>query len=194
MKYGLKLLLILLIAGALVFGIMASQFESFLDPFIIIFTVPLTLIGVAIIYFITFEQLNILALVGLVVLVGIVVNNGIVLVDYTNLLVRRGMGIIEACVEAGKNRLRPILMTTLTTVLGLLPMAVVKVEGAEMSRPIAKTVVGGLTVGTIFTLFLVPVIYSSFNQMAFRRKEKKMLKRQEQLEIRREKLKQRGQQ
>jgi len=187
-KYFFKLMLIFLIAGMLVFGIMASQFESFLDPFIIMFTVLLSFIGVSLIYFITNEQLNILAIVGLIVLVGIVVNNGIVLVDYTNLLVKRGYGIIEACIEAGRNRLRPILMTTLTTILGLIPMALVKVEGAEMSRPIAKTVVGGLTVCTIFTLFLVPVIYSIFNQFSEKRKIKSNLKRQQQLEIRREKL------
>ncbi|MCG8570605.1 MAG: efflux RND transporter permease subunit, partial [Spirochaetes bacterium] len=162
-EYGQKLMLILLISILLVFGVMASQFESFLDPFIILFTIPLMLIGVIMIYLLTVEQFSILTIVGMVVLVGIVVNNGIVLVDYTNLLVRRGLPIIEACIEAGKNRLRPILMTSLTTILGLLPMALTKVEGAELSRPIAKTVVGGLIFSSIFTLYLIPVIYSLFN-------------------------------
>ena len=189
MEYGFKLILILLISIALVFGVMASQFESFLDPFIIIFTIPLMFIGVVWMYLFTGEQLNILSIVGLVVLVGIVVNNGIVLVDYTNLLVKRGLTIIEACIEAGRNRLRPILMTTLTTILGLLPMALVKVEGAEMSRPIAKTVVGGLTISTIFTLFLIPVVYSIFNQFSEKRKLKRMIIRQKQLKIRKQKLK-----
>ena len=188
LEYGFKLMLILLIAVALVFGVMASQFESFLDPFIIIFTIPLTLIGVVWMYLFTFEQFSILALVGLIVLVGIVVNNGIVLVDYTNLLVKRGYSVINACIEAGGNRLRPILMTTLTTILGLLPMAFVKTEGSDLSRPIAKTVVGGLTVSTIFTLFLIPVIYSIFTQQRMKLEKKRELKHQERLEIRKEKL------
>ncbi len=187
-EYGLKLIIILLLSIALVFGIMASQFESFLDPLIIFFTIPLTLIGVIWIYLVTFEQFSILSMVGLIVLSGIVVNNGIVLVDYTNLLIKRGYKIIDACIEAGRNRLRPILMTTLTTILGLLPMAFIKTEGSTLSRAIAKTVVGGLTVSTIFTLFLIPVIYSLFNQMSQKRKIKQQQKRQEQLEIRKQKL------
>ena len=187
-EYGIKLILILLISIALVFGVMASQFESFLDPFIIVFTIPLTLIGVVWMYVLTFEQFSILALVGLVVLAGVVVNNGIVLVDYTNLLVKRGYSVINACIEAGGNRLRPILMTTLTTILGLLPMAFVKTEGSDLSRPIAKTVVGGLTVSTIFTLFLIPVIYSIFTQQRMKLEKKRELKHQERLEIRKEKL------
>ena len=143
-------------------------------------------------YLITFEQFSILSMVGLIVLVGIVVNNGIVLVDYTNLLVRRGYKIIDACIEAGGNRLRPILMTTLTTILGLLPMAFIKTEGSTLSRAIAKTVVGGLTVSTIFTLFLIPVIYSLFNEMSQKRKIKQQQKRLEQLEIRKQKLAEKG--
>lgn len=188
LEYGLKLAIILLISIALVFGIMASQFESLLDPFIIFFTIPLTLIGVIWMYLITFEQFSILTMVGLIVLAGVVVNNGIVLVDYTNLLVKRGYKIIDACIEAGGNRLRPILMTTLTTILGLLPMAFIKTEGSTLSRAIAKTVVGGLTVSTIFTLFLIPVIYSIFNQFSEKMQLKNQQKRQEQLEIRRQKL------
>lgn len=188
LKYFLKLAIILLISIALVFGIMAAQFESLLDPFIIFFTIPLTLIGVIWIYIFTLEQFSLLAIVGLIVLVGIVVNNGIVLVDYTNLLVKRGYGIVDACVEAGGNRLRPILMTTLTTVLGLFPMAVTKVEGSDLSRAIAKTLFGGLTVSTIFTLFLIPVIYVIFNRFSMKQKEKAEKRREEKIAIRKEKL------
>lgn len=113
-------------------------------------------------------------------LAGIIVNNGIVLVDYTNLLRKRGSSIHDACVEAGGNRLRPILMTTLTTVLALIPMAFFPGEGSELVQPIGKTVVGGLTAGTIFTLFLVPVIYAIFNDMSekhYRKKEERKKER-----------------
>ncbi|MBN2547159.1 MAG: efflux RND transporter permease subunit [Spirochaetes bacterium] len=187
-KYFLKLGIILLISIALVFGIMAAQFESLLDPFIIFFTIPLTIIGVIWIYLITMEQFSILAIVGLIVLVGVVVNNGIVLVDYTNLLMKRGYKLIDACVEAGGNRLRPILMTTLTTTLAIFPMALIKVEGADLSRSIAKTLFGGLIVSMFFTLFLIPVIYAIFNKLSLKRKEKAEIKRQMRLEIRKEKL------
>lgn len=188
MEYGFKLILILLISIALVFGVMASQFESLLDPFIILFTIPLSLIGIALIYLLTFTQFNIITLVGLIVLAGVVVNNGIILVDYTNLLIKRGRSLKEACIEAGGNRLRPILMTTLTTVLGLLPMAFVKTEGSDFSRVIGKTILGGLTVSTLFTLFLIPVIFSIFYKLSEKRKLRKQEKRQEQLEIRKQKL------
>jgi HAE1 family hydrophobic/amphiphilic exporter-1 len=99
------------------------------------------------------------------ILVGIIVNNGIVLVDYTNLLRKRGLPLIEACAEAGRSRLRPILMTTLTTILGLVPMAFFPGEGSEMVQPIGQTVLGGLSFGTLMTLFLMPVLYAIFNQM-----------------------------
>jgi HAE1 family hydrophobic/amphiphilic exporter-1 len=177
LEYGLKFLIIIIISIALVFGVMASQFESFLDPFIIFFTIPLILIGVILLYTITGEVFSLFTAVGVVVLVGIVVNNGIVLVDYTNLLRKRGYGIREACIEAGGNRLRPILMTTLTTVLGLIPMSFFKGEGAELVQPIGKTVVGGLTVSTILTLFLVPAIYAIFNRFTEKRKQKIQQKR-----------------
>lgn len=183
-KYFLKFLIVIIIAIALVFGVMASQFESFLDPFIIFFTIPLTLIGVIWIYFLTGEKFSIFTAVGLVVLVGVVVNNGIVLVDYANLLREREMTIFDATAEAGANRLRPILMTTLTTILGLFPMAFIKGEGAELSQPLAKTILGGLTVSTIFTLFLIPVLYSIFSEMSEKREKKKEEKRQKRLEYR----------
>jgi HAE1 family hydrophobic/amphiphilic exporter-1 len=143
---------------------MASLFESFRDPFIIIFTIPLSLIGIVAIYLITNTIFNILTAVGLLVLLGVIVNNGIVLVDYTNLLRKRGLSLHDACVEAAGNRLRPILMTTLTTILGLVPMAFFPGEGSEMVAPIGKTVLGGLTFGTVMTLFLMPTIYAIINK------------------------------
>ncbi len=172
MEYGGKFALIMLVAVFLVFGVMASQFESFMDPFIILFTVPLSFVGVVWIYFLTGETFNILTAVGLIVLVGVIVNNGIVLVDYTNLLRKRGLGLNEACVEAAGNRLRPILMTTLTTVLGLFPMAFFPGEGSELVAPIGKSVLGGLSFGTVMTLFLMPVIYAIFNRRSDERKAK----------------------
>ncbi|MDR2766923.1 MAG: efflux RND transporter permease subunit [Treponema sp.] len=157
-------ILILIVAAFLVFGVMASLFESFKDPFIIIFTFPLSLIGIVLIYLITGTIFNILTAVGLLVLLGVIVNNGIVLVDYTNLLRKRGLPLEEACVEAAGNRLRPILMSTLTTVLGLVPMAFFPGEGSEMVAPIGKTVLGGLSFGTLMTLFLMPTIYALMNK------------------------------
>ncbi|MDR1256275.1 MAG: efflux RND transporter permease subunit, partial [Spirochaetaceae bacterium] len=159
-----RFMLIMIVAVALVFGVMASLFESFRDPFIIIFTIPLSIIGVVIIYFITGDRFNILTAVGILVLLGVIVNNGIVLVDYINLLRKRGYGLEEACIEAAGNRLRPILMSTLTTVLGLAPMAFAPGEGTEMVGPIGKTVFGGLTFGTLMTLFLMPAIYAKINK------------------------------
>jgi HAE1 family hydrophobic/amphiphilic exporter-1 len=156
--------LILVVAACLVFGVMASLFESFRDPFIIIFTIPLSLIGIVAIYLLTGEPFNILTAVGLLVLMGVIVNNGIVLVDYINLLRKRGYSLTDACVEAAGNRLRPILMTTLTTILGLVPMAFFPGEGSEMTAPIGKTVLGGLSFGTLMTLFLMPTIYAIMNK------------------------------
>ncbi len=172
LNYGVKFALIMLVAVFLVFGVMASQFESFLDPFIILFTVPLSFVGVIWIYLLTGETFNILTAVGLIVLVGVIVNNGIILVDYTNLLRKRGLALNEACIEAAGNRLRPILMTTLTTVLALLPMAFFPGEGSELVAPIGKSVLGGLSFGTLMTLFLMPVIYAIFNRRATERKAK----------------------
>ncbi|HKK49501.1 MAG TPA: efflux RND transporter permease subunit, partial [Alkalispirochaeta sp.] len=182
-EYGQTFIYVLLISIFLVFGVMASQFESFLDPFIILFTVPLTLIGVIVLYVATGTNFSLFTAVGLVVLVGIVVNNGIVLVDYTNLLRKRGLSINDACVEAGGNRLRPILMTVLTTVLGLLPVAFAAGEGSSLVQPIAKTVVGGLTVATLLTLYLIPVIYAIFNRLSEKRDQR--LQRREQRRIQR---------
>jgi len=173
-----QFLLICIVAAFLVFGVMASLFESFRDPFIIIFTIPLTLIGIVAIYFFTNEPFNVLVLVGLLVLFGVIVNNGIILVDYTNLLRKRGWALHEACVEAARTRLRPILMTTLTTVFGLLPMAFFPGEGSEMVGPIGKTVFGGLSFGTLMTLFVMPVMYFIFNKKSDLREARSQARRQ----------------
>jgi len=159
-----KFILICIVAILLNFGTMASLFESFRDPFIIIFTIPLSFIGIVAIYLITNEPFNILVLVGLLVLIGIITNNGIVLVDYTNLLRKRGVPLREACIEAAGNRLRPILMTTVTTLFALMPMAFFPGEGSELVAPISKTVLGGLSFGTMMTLFLMPTIYFIINR------------------------------
>jgi HAE1 family hydrophobic/amphiphilic exporter-1 len=164
MKMMIRFALILSVAACLVFGIMASLFESFRDPFIVIFTIPLSVIGIVAIYLITGDTFNILTAVGLLVLVGVIVNNGIVLVDYTNMLRKRGLSLHDACVEAAGNRLRPILMTTLTTILGLVPMAFFPGEGSELVSPIGKTVLGGLSFGTLMTLFLMPTVYYIMNK------------------------------
>ena len=175
--------IIIIMAVILVFAVMASQFESFLDPFIVLFTIPLSVIGIVAIYLAVGSPLNIITAVGALVLVGVVVNNGIVLVDYTNLLRKREYSLEEACVEAARSRLRPILKTTLTTVLGLLPMAFFPGEGSEMTQPIGQIVLGGLTFSTTMTLFLMPVLYYIFNHY----REKHNVKRTARKERRAEK-------
>ncbi len=159
---GRQLGLVLVVAILLVFGIMASQFESFRMPFIIFFTIPLMLIGAVAIYVIIGEPLSMFSLVGLVALAGIVVNNGIVLVDYTNQLRTRGYGLYEAAMEAGKTRFRPIFMTTLTTILGMVPLAFFPGDGGQLTQPVGMTIVGGLTSSALLTLFVVPVLYTFF--------------------------------
>ncbi|MDR2537611.1 MAG: efflux RND transporter permease subunit [Treponema sp.] len=178
MKYMQRFALIMAVAILLVFGVMASLFESFRDPFIVIFTIPLSFIGIIAIYLISNEPLNILSAVGLLVLVGVIVNNGIVLVDYTNMLRKRGYPLHDACVEAAGNRLRPILMSTLTTIIGLVPMAFFPGEGSEMTAPIGKTVLGGLSFGTMMTLFLMPTIYFIMNRGSDKRKAKQDARRE----------------
>jgi HAE1 family hydrophobic/amphiphilic exporter-1 len=162
----------------LVFGVMASQFESFVDPLIIFFSIPLLFIGVIWIYKIGNEAMSMFSAVGVVALVGVVVNNGIVLVDYTNTLRARGMKVRDACLEAGRNRLRPILMTSLTTILGMFPIAFFPGIGADTIQPIGKTFVGGLTVSSIMTLFVTPVMYSLLNSRHDRKREKSEAPRQ----------------
>ena len=150
----------LALAVFLVYLVMASQFESLIHPFVILFTIPLALVGAVLALFLTGTTVNVVALIGVIMLAGIVVNNAIVLVDLINQLQVNGTGKIEAIMEAGRARLRPILMTTLTTALGLLPMAIGFGEGAEVRAPMAITVIGGLLVSTLLTLIVIPVVYS----------------------------------
>lgn len=177
MKALKQFAIIILMAIILVFGVMASQFESLLDPFIILFTVPLNIIGIVFIYGVMGQKLNVMTAVGVLILVGVIVNNGIVLVDYTNLLRKRGLALADACAEAARSRLRPILMTTLTTVLGLVPMAFFPGEGSEMVQPIGQTILGGLSFGTLMTLFLMPVLYFIFNNYREKRDAKRAAKK-----------------
>ena len=150
----------LLLAVFLVYLVMASQFESLIHPFVILFTIPLALVGAVLALFITGTTINIVALIGVIMLAGIVVNNAIVLVDLINQLRAQGMERFDAIMEAGTARLRPILMTSLTTALGLLPMALGFGEGSEVRTPMAITVIGGLVVSTMLTLLVIPVVYS----------------------------------
>ncbi|MDR0377771.1 MAG: efflux RND transporter permease subunit [Spirochaetaceae bacterium] len=173
--YNRRFIFIIGVAVFLVFGLMASQFESFVDPLVIFFSIPLLFIGVIWIYKIGNEAMSVFSAVGIIALVGVVVNNGIVLVDYTNTLRARGMPVREACLEAGRNRLRPILMTSLTTILGMVPIAFFPGAGADTIQPIGKTFVGGLTVSSLMTLFVTPVMYSVLNS----RREKKTAEREE---------------
>ena len=154
------LLFAAILALILVYMVMASQFESLRDPFIILFSIPLAAIGVVTILVMTHTTFNMQAFLGTIILVGVVVNNAIVLIDYTNLLRREyGYDLREAVAVAGSRRLRPILMTTTTTVLGLIPMALGIGEGAELQAPLARVIIGGLTTSTLITLVLIPVIY-----------------------------------
>src|SRR5262245_26135161 len=154
----------LILAVFLVYLVMASQFESLLHPFVIMFTLPMAVSGVVLTLLMTGTSVNVMVLIGSVVLAGIVVNNGIVLVDYARQLRRRGMPKEEALIQAGQVRMRPILMTALTTVLGLLPMAMGFGPGAEMRAPLALTLIGGLTSATVLTLVMLPVVYATLDR------------------------------
>ncbi len=156
-----SLMLALGLAIFLVYIVMASQFESLIHPFIIIFTIPLALIGVVIFLYILNIPLSIVVFLGLIMLAGIVVNNAIVLVDYINFLREKGLSKMDAIIKAGQTRLRPILMTTTTTVLGLLPMALGIGDGAEIRTPMAITVIVGLSTATLLTLIVIPTVYSA---------------------------------
>ena len=158
-QYGFYLK-IAIMAILLVFGVMAATYESFKAPLINLATMPFIVIGVILIHKIMGEALSFMTAVGIIMLIGIVVNNGIILVDYTNILVGRGMELKKACFESGKSRFRPVLMTTLTTILGMLPMCFATDGQAGMVRPIAIAVVGGLISSTFVTLLIIPVLYS----------------------------------
>ena len=157
--------------------VMASQFESFMSPFVIMFSVPFAFVGVILGLWLTNTALGVMAMIGILILIGIVVKNGIVLIDYLILLRERGMGILDAAVAAARSRLRPILMTTLTTVLGMIPMAIGTGEGSEMWKSLGITVAWGLSISTVVTLVLIPTIYCVFATRQAKNKQKKLAKK-----------------
>ena len=173
------MIMIMVLIVILVYIVMASQFESFSYPFIIMFSIPFALTGVLIGLAVSNTPLGIMAMVGILLLIGIVVKNGIVLVDYTILCCERGQSINEAIVTAGRSRLRPILMTTLTTVLGMIPLAVDKGEGAEMWNGLGTVVSWGLSLSTLVTLVLIPILFGIFAERKEKKAAKKALKVQE---------------
>ncbi len=170
------LITLMVLIVILVYMVMASQFESFMSPFVIMFSVPFALVGVIFGLWLTNTALGVMAMIGLLILIGIVVKNGIVLIDYLILCRERGMNILDAAVTAARSRLRPILMTTLTTVLGMIPMAIGTGEGSEMWRSLGVTVAWGLSVSTVVTLVLIPTIYCVFATRQEKHKQKKLAK------------------
>ena len=175
------LYMLLVMMVILVFVIMASQFESLTYPFVIMFSLPFALVGVIFGLWVSGTAMGVMGLLGILMLVGIVVNNGIVLVDYTRLLVGRNMPVLEAAVAAGRSRMRPILMTTLTTVLGMVPMAVGNGVGSEMWNSLGMSVAWGLSFSTLVTLFLIPVLFSIFALRGERRKARRAAREAAQL-------------
>jgi len=171
MKSFKDLGLLMLLSLILVFLVMASQFESFRMPFIIMFSIPFSFSGVILALYLTGTTLSVIAALGAVLLIGIVVKNGIVLVDYINLMRDRGMALNEAIAISGRSRLRPVLMTALTTILGMLPMAIMSGEGSELWRPMGISVIGGLIFSTIITLVLIPVMYGIISKSGERDKK-----------------------
>jgi HAE1 family hydrophobic/amphiphilic exporter-1 len=156
------LTLLLILGIILVYMVMAAQFESLIDPFIIMFAIPFTFTGVIWAFFITRVTLSVISFLGIVMLMGIVVNNAIVLISYIIILRARGHTMLDAVTNSGKNRLRPVLMTTITTLAGLLPLALSRGEGSEVWQPLGITMLGGLTVSTIITMLFVPTLYAVF--------------------------------
>jgi multidrug efflux pump subunit AcrB len=149
----------LVIAIALVYLILMAQFASFIDPFIILMAIPPGLAGVVLILVLTGSTLNIMSLMGVIMMAGIVVSNSILIVEFTNVLHKRGLSLLEATVQACKVRLRPILMTSLATLLGMIPMALGMEAGSEQYAPLARAIIGGLAVSVVVTMFLVPAVY-----------------------------------
>jgi len=168
-----SLTLVLLLAISLVYMVMSAQYESLLHPFVILLTIPFASIGVILSLFLTGTNFSINVFIGVIMLAGIVVSNSIVLVDYINLMRRQGRDLKDALLEGGRRRLRPILMTTLVTIFGLLPMALGLGAGAELQAPMARTVFGGLSIATIFTLFFIPTLYYVFEYGKAKRKTAK---------------------
>ena len=159
-----QVILMLVLAIAFMYLIMVAQFQSLKSPFIIMFTIPLAFTGGFAALYLTGKDVSIIAMIGMVMLAGIIVNNGIVFVDSVNQLRDEGMLIRDAIVTTGKNRLRPITMTALTTILGLSTMAMGIGMGADMTQPMALVTIGGLIYGTLLTLLVVPCIYEAFNR------------------------------
>jgi CzcA family heavy metal efflux pump len=160
----------LLLALMLIYMIMASQFKSLVDPFVIMFTVPLGFIGVIWMLLLTHTTLSIISFMGVITMIGVVVSNGILLVDYANKMQEKGMPAYEAVLQAGRIRLRPILMTAIATILGMIPMATGLGEGSETNMPLARAVIGGLTVSTGLTLLVIPIMYVFFERLLPRRR------------------------
>ena len=171
-KMGLLAALIII----LVYIVMASQFESFKKPFVIMFTIPFALSGVVMALWITGRSLDMIGALGLIMLVGIVVKNGIVLIDYIDLLRERGVELNKAVEMAGRSRMRPVLMTAFTTILGMVPMAISSGEGSEMWQPMGIVVIGGLLVSTLLTFFMVPTLYAAMSRHGERDKKNRMRK------------------
>ena len=164
---------LVLVAVVFIYLIMVAQFQSLLSPFIVLFTIPLAFTGGLLALLLTGMELSVIAALGFLILAGIIVNNGIVLVDYVNQLREEGMEKREAILDAARTRLRPILMTAITTILGLFTMALGVGTGAGMIQPMAVVTIGGLVYGTLLTLFVVPALYDIFNRGKYKKKELK---------------------
>lgn len=179
----LSLTLAIFLGILLMYMVMAAQFENLLHPFIILFTVPLSLIGVIFGHVLSCDQISVLTFVGMLMLIGIIVNNAILLIDFISAERKEKPDETrtECVVRSALTRIRPILMTTLTSVIGFMPMAMSKAEGSEMMAPLAVTLVGGLAIGSLLTLFVIPVIYTWMDDKQIKRREKKKLKRQEKI-------------
>ena len=160
----LDLVKMLLLAVVFIYLIMVAQFQSLLSPFIIMFCIPLAFTGGFIALFITGNELGIISMLGFIMLAGLIVNNGIVLIDYINQARREGMSKHEAIIDAGRTRLRPILMTAMTTILAMFTSAIGIGDGSDMIKPMAIAIIGGLVYGTILTLIVIPCIYDAFNR------------------------------
>ena len=171
-----SLIMLLLLSLMLVYIVMAAQFESFKMPFIIMMAIPFAFTGVVLALLMTHTSLSVVAALGAVMLVGIVTKNGIVLIDFINLLRERGVPLYEAIAKACRSRLRPVLMTSLTTILGMVPMALSSGEGSETWKPMGIAVIGGMVFSTLITLIIVPAIYAATNKSGNRNKEKKLAK------------------
>jgi len=161
----------LVVGIVLMYLVIGAQFESLVYPFVIFLTLPMAIIGVAVVSVISGKAISIGSLMGILTLIGVTVNNGIVMVTYINQLRERGMELTRAVIEGAGRRLRPILMTSLTTVVALLPTIFSRAEGAELESPLALTIAAGLLFGVFFTLFLIPVLYSIFDKLSFRFKK-----------------------